>query len=360
MSCDKTSTHQGRWAGGRALVWFCDQHWSEFEKEHAGDISSMKKLAGSYYDWKPGMSLEDVIQAWQKNGAKVYEDSGAHYSPKELVPYREYAWTREKARNSPEEWDALVEKMKSGWDPKKPLSFEIGRAGGAKVGEGNHRLAIALKLGLTKIPVEFYFKTGRIASTDRIVERYLKKADAATGKKDGDGSDVGFFIPLPEVLAKQFPSLGSKDKSPPHTTFLFVGEVPKEKETLFLDVSSRVLSEMRHAVTGVLYGPDYFMNPGKNQKVALMRVRFDQALAELRWKLRDALMDAGFQIQDSFPLVYQPHVTLAYMEGLDTKYTGNVPVGQWSFNNIEVWGLSQVHSIVFGSQANKIASRYMK
>lgn len=134
-----------------------------------------RRVAGDYYHWTPGMSVRDVASRWQGDGDKVYDDSHPVFPAKDLWPYREFTWTRDKARPGIArvkgkavdlpgslKWDAMVEDLKAnGWDPKEPAYVAIGRKGGIKVGEGNHRLAIAQKLNL-KVPVRFQFYTGKV------------------------------------------------------------------------------------------------------------------------------------------------------------------------------------------------------
>ena len=187
-----------------------------------------------------------------------------------------------------------------------------------------------------------------------------KQANAQDGRKTGDGSSVGFFIPLSKELADKFPDLGENDRSVSHTTFMFVGTVPKDRQSEFLAVSAKVFEEIRGPVRGHLYGPDYFNQPDKDRRVAIMRVRFDHDLAGMRWKLRDALQDAGFEVDDYFPLVYSPHVTLAYLDGLQSEFKGVVPTGDWTFDGIEVWGLPEEALVEFGNPtrtASRVASK---
>lgn len=48
---------------------------------------------------------------------------------------------------------------KHGWrEDEQPLLLFIGKEGNVKVGEGNHRLAIARELGMKKVPVKFMFR----------------------------------------------------------------------------------------------------------------------------------------------------------------------------------------------------------
>ncbi len=96
------------------------------------------------------------------------------YSPQELWEYREYSWSRSSAgdggtdkwnfvpdtmgRVGNEKWDAMKAKLqKEGWNEKDPAHFEMGENGVMKVGEGNHRLAIAMEIGID-VPVFFHFK----------------------------------------------------------------------------------------------------------------------------------------------------------------------------------------------------------
>lgn len=185
-----------------------------------------------------------------------------------------------------------------------------------------------------------------------------QKANARNGKKTGDRSDVGLFIPLPTELASQFPPLGKEDNSPPHATFLFVGSVPHADEDFFLSILAGVIGGLKGPVQAELSREvEYFVQPAKARRVAVLPLRFSHDLAGLRWKLRSALQDAEFDVEDGFPLVYRPHVTLEYLTKLNESYKGVVPQGGWILNGIEVWGLPAVHNISFGDGNNPLAQR---
>jgi len=185
-------------------------------------------------------------------------------------------------------------------------------------------------------------------------------SSAKDGKKTGDGTAVGLFVPLPPALAAKFPSLGDVDRSPAHFTFLYVGTVQREQEPEFLDIVRGVVGSVVGPVRAELDGIDHFVHPDKGRRVAVTPVRFDKDLAALKWNLREALMDAGFRVDDKFPLVYRPHVTIAYMDGLDAEWKGSVPTGGWSFSGMEVWGLPTLEAVPFGgSVADKVASRFV-
>lgn len=147
-------------------------------------------LAEGYYDISPQNPppIEEVIERW-KEGDKAYDPDEAYhaiYSPEELWPYREYTWSSDTAGGlevtgidnetyqdkwhfvpqddegkivGRTQWDHMYEELKKkGWNKNKPAYFEIGKNGVAKVGEGNHRLAIAMELGIS-VPVLFSFKS---------------------------------------------------------------------------------------------------------------------------------------------------------------------------------------------------------
>jgi hypothetical protein len=147
------------------IVQLGDGYWSV-------DTTGSTRLAAGYYDLKSGTPLKEVIRRWVEDGEKAYDHSmPVDYSPKDLWPHREYTWTRDNARGGfakvkgksvelpgPLKWDALaIDLKKRGWDPNDPLHLSIGKNGKSKVGEGNHRLAIAREAGLSKVPVFFHF-----------------------------------------------------------------------------------------------------------------------------------------------------------------------------------------------------------
>jgi hypothetical protein len=137
-----------------------DKMWeAQLEKREMG-------VPGPYY-YKDPPRLVEIIQRWKRLNAKLVDESmPLMLSLKEVWPHREFRWTREQARRSPEEWDTLEEQLqKEGWNPRDPLILDIGREGGVKVAEGNHRLAIARALGIKKIPVRVFYAQGVVRKT---------------------------------------------------------------------------------------------------------------------------------------------------------------------------------------------------
>ena len=122
-----------------------------------------------YYtiDPKNPPPIRDVLEDWM-DGKKAYDagslitghDLSYHgfYSVEELWPIREYDWSSEKHRGDQEEWDTLVASIKKGFNPRYPIMVSLGKNGVAKIGEGNHRLAIAKQLEIKMVPVNFIFQ----------------------------------------------------------------------------------------------------------------------------------------------------------------------------------------------------------
>lgn len=168
-----------------------------------------------------------------------------------------------------------------------------------------------------------------------------KTASAKDGKKTGDSTGVGLFIPVPDSLAIQFPPLGAEDKSVPHVTFLYVGVVPKERTEEFVSLVEEFFSGIA-PVQATFSGTDSFDNG--DSRVAYSKVRFSGNLSQDHDRLKQHLLDLGFGVDHSFP-VFQPHATLAYFDDPRAVYTGLVPEGSWVFNEIEIWGLPKLVTV---------------
>lgn len=172
-----------------------------------------------YYDHEPGMTLQTVFDRWQKDrpgvgsrGRPLPRQKATERSMpvmltvRELWPLREYTWTRKNSREGPAmvggkeirlpgpvKWDALLADMqKRGWDRTDPLILYIGAKGGVKVAEGNHRLAVAKALGMSKVPVRFFFSSSRVRKEPReepvevspkAIEKVLEEAEPTTPKE---------------------------------------------------------------------------------------------------------------------------------------------------------------------------------
>jgi DNA topoisomerase IB/2'-5' RNA ligase len=189
-------------------------------------------------------------------------------------------------------------------------------------------------------------------------EKAVKKAAMGfarcrTASVNGDGSSVGFFIPLSAELASQY-EVKPEDTSPPHVTFLYVGKVAPEQVSTFLRVARGVLQDAP-PVFGVLNGVDSFVQKDKNQRVLYSRVSFSHDLKPLRDRLWAALTEAGFKVEQAFP-AFTPHVTIEYRDGLnDAVLDQAAPLGSWDCKTIEVWGLPKKYTLPLGGRGGKQA-----
>jgi hypothetical protein len=67
-------------------------------------------------------------------------------NPVDLLPYRDYHWSRVHNRMGPEEWDRLRDEIeRDGFRSPAGLAYNH-KTGTAYLGEGNHRLGIAREL----------------------------------------------------------------------------------------------------------------------------------------------------------------------------------------------------------------------
>jgi len=145
-----------------------------------------------YYSLDEKTPIEEAANRWKTQGHKAYDDSmPVHYHIDHVWPHREYTRKRE---DDPARWDKIHSSMKErGWDPEEPAHVEVGKNGGIKVGEGNHRLAVARSLGIKKVPVRIHFQDKVTKSL--ILPRVdflsisldqLSKSDSASTAEDHD------------------------------------------------------------------------------------------------------------------------------------------------------------------------------
>lgn len=200
---------------------------------------------------------------------------------------------------------------------------------------------------------------GRTAHLSRAAVRTVLARQAVTGmprvaSTTGDGSEVGFFIPLSADLASQY-EVKVEDTSPPHVTFLYVGKVTPEQVPTLLRVAHGVLGTSP-SVFGVLNGVDSFVKKEKDQRVMYSRVSFSHDLKPLRDRLWEALTEAGFKVEQAFPH-FTPHVTIEYRDGVtDAVLDGAVPSGSWDCKTVEVWGLPKKYALPLGGGMTRNAS----
>jgi hypothetical protein len=169
-------------------------------QESQFDCSKFNSHRGYYdLDVNNPFSIEDIAEAWSTCGIKPYENGTFHayYAPNDLKKFREYKWSRQSAGGlevtgrggrtfqdkwhfipdenenvGADKWDAMAQKLQNGWKPGSPAHVEIGKnknngITAVKVGEGNHRLAVALDLNLDiPIPVMFHFRENVQLSSD--------------------------------------------------------------------------------------------------------------------------------------------------------------------------------------------------
>lgn len=188
--------------------------------------------------------------------------------------------------------------------------------------------------------------------TNKLAEKIAK----IHGSKRGDGSSVGLFLPLPRHLARKFPSNYPTDNSPSHVTLMLLGDIPEDKQ-------GTVLETIRDALRGTYWTSANATLRGMNtfeaedSVIPHVEVEFDQDLEGLRHKIRQALREKGVEVQEKHPR-YKPHVTLGFLPK-DSPLPSKSPKGQWKFNQVEVWGLPEVHRIPFGT-ISKVARAWMR
>ena len=132
-------------------------------------IENFKKyLSEGYYKINPNdpTPIEEIIDLWMR-GNKAYDykvelDYHGMYSTKDLNDYREFPDDKLRNLQNSKEYQNLKEKIAK-YGVLDPLIVIVSKSDGkAKIGEGNHRHAIAKELNIQQLPVRFVFYEGSI------------------------------------------------------------------------------------------------------------------------------------------------------------------------------------------------------
>ncbi len=100
MECSKPPRYEARWAEGMARVWFCEDHWPQWEEKHQDDIDFVRKLTdarvGSKYGEAPGETLQKAEkeslnwtagkQSWA--GETKVHSAGARHGEYHVLPHQ--------------------------------------------------------------------------------------------------------------------------------------------------------------------------------------------------------------------------------------------------------------------------------
>ena len=136
-------------------------------------FSSVAKKLGR----KP--TLKEIVDWWMKYEAIPEDGEILTVKAKDLIPFKEYDWSREHNRHGVKSWDELVHSIKThGWKEGDWGTLIMDRhTRQVYLGEGNHRLAvIAKELGPDyEVPISFW-GMGKGNVPESLIEDDVKKA----------------------------------------------------------------------------------------------------------------------------------------------------------------------------------------
>jgi 2'-5' RNA ligase len=370
--CKRSPEIECIWADGRGRAWFCERHFDAWAAkdtdgglpkaivkqrrvpdgvvgEKYGEYPEAKTAAGAQFivvsAKGPGQWPTDPVQVMSRERALDYQSAGVV-----IAGFR-----------TEREAEEFADKMRD-------AAIDVTAPDGTIVFSG--RLLdfsdLAPRLGLRFVDrgrlLQILHRPTTVIGSGRrqmTVTRRAGKTAKATGCKTGDGHSVGLFIPLPRDLAKKFPSLGENDDSPSHVTFLYIGDFKgKRKQERLVAVLRSCLRRWWPSCRATLGDLAYFDHHDKDRRVPHVQVDFDKDMSGFKHRLRQELHEAGIDVGDTFP-EYKPHVTLAYMPGMDSEWEGPVPKGSWDFDTVEIWGLPEVHKIKLGPSIHKISEEWV-
>jgi 2'-5' RNA ligase len=187
------------------------------------------------------------------------------------------------------------------------------------------------------IPEDSLDPLGEEIIKDDAVLRYVVRG--LVNEPAEDKKSLGLFIPVPQEIVrqieKQFPvikSVALKDDSPPHVTLLYIGNVTGNIRRIKEIISGVAL---QHAPFRIhLRGTDYFDNP--NQTVLYVHA-LSPGLDELHYDMRQAMLNAGYQIEQADFNDYIAHMTLQYLPP-ETRIQHMCMEFSWMVDRFEFWG----------------------
>lgn len=165
---------------------------------------------------------------------------------------------------------------------------------------------------------------------------------------DKQGSvTAGVFIPLPKKLAQQFPDKSHEDDSVPHVTVLYIGDITPEQQRKLVYAVRKVTAYIKpFDIKLDKYGE--FRNKDKQLIPHMIpTATHPHGLSALHVALWRAIEDAGIPVGHSYgnyvsgkpdAAAFKSHATLDYLPPEATKYDGPKPTGEWTVNELEVWG----------------------
>ena len=163
-----------------------------------------------------------------------------------------------------------------------------------------------------------------------------------------DCKHVGLFIPIPKEFHDQFHKGREKeDDSPPHITFLYIGDAQPEDEEKIASIAKDVLGKAKPFT--VKFG-DYSEFVNDEHRVAHVKIESDR-LHELHKELKKAMKDGGVKVDNTHP-TYKPHSTLNYIDP-DANYEGPVPSGEFEVAKVGLWGFDKDKDIKVGNSQTR-------
>tara|TARA_Y100000034_G_scaffold28883_2_gene34741 strand:- start:12911 stop:13537 length:627 start_codon:yes stop_codon:yes gene_type:complete len=166
-----------------------------------------------------------------------------------------------------------------------------------------------------------------------------------------DFQDLGLFVTVPENIVRKiersFPDFASdenEDTSPKHITLLIINKDFANLEKI-QNIIKNVLENIKPFAIN-LCGTDKFEPHKDKDEYVFYAKAASNMLLELHYKIRDALENAGIEINHYYgddpeeKRIYKPHMTLAYYDD-EEEFRRNEETqiyASWYIDRVELWG----------------------
>lgn len=154
------------------------------------------------------------------------------------------------------------------------------------------------------------------------------------------GQSVCLVTCPPKELSQQYPSEGREghDNSPTHVTLAYFGEVNLALENKYADIAREVCESTR-SFPAKIGKVDIFENDDEDVYHSVIK---SNKLHKFREVLKSAYANNQIQIDSKHP-VYQPHITIEYVQKEQNRRFDVKPQGDWIVESAWLWGFKQPH-----------------
>lgn len=180
---------------------------------------------------------------------------------------------------------------------------------------------------------------------DRANEVAGRLLDDLRDRQDAHPWMVGIMVPLPAMIAAQFP----QDRQPAHLTLVHVEFADDEQ--------ANCIAKIAQEEAEALFGETLTLGPlgtfdSLERRVIFSTVDMSDAFRRARDRIANRIADLEIEVSRLCE-DWVPHVTVTVTEP-GNDYAGTVPAGTWDVDEVQVWRGGQIHTVAKAERADAL------